>query len=549
MKHRKKKKGASLIIVLMVLAVAMIFSSVTLTTISKTTKANAQEKKSEDVLFSAESGLEYGIAWFNKNKTTGVISVPPTNGCTYDVKVEPDGSNYKIISKATINGKSKTVIATIEKTGGDGGSGGSNEEIVINVPVSLIVPTNDFLFYKDGSYEKSINKVGVNPLYHVEGIINYSTSNIYNIFKTNWGTNVEPTVVNTHGFDGKLDISFKNYSLTPFKYQTQVINIPSNTNNSDIVINNENFNQYFGSSNTIISNKKITIDADYRGEIDLSNKNIYAASIELKGYKNIKINNCQFIANDISLGDSGQLNFSNSSFVSKNLVVKGSDSRVFSNSKFYSDVISIEGSGIRDFINGTEITAKTFTVNVSNPAKFDNIKLSSESIAVGGSTERTFTNSKILANDFTLDVTNGSNFSNSEVTVGKFIINGSCDKLFDTAIIKANTFKIASSNKVTFNNVIIGANNFEISGSTDREFNNSAIISENINIDTTNNIYFKKSMVISNKIQYKANYLEFIPGTVSESKDIYTIALKYIITKEPTAPTPVKYELKSIKYE
>lgn len=128
MKHRKKKKGASLIIVLMVLAVAMIFSSVTLTTISKTTKANAQEKKSEDVLFSAESGLEYGIAWFNKNKTTGVISVPPTNGCTYDVKVEPDGSNYKIISKATINGKSKTVWVLASKaSGGDGNSGGSIE--------------------------------------------------------------------------------------------------------------------------------------------------------------------------------------------------------------------------------------------------------------------------------------------------------------------------------------------------------------------------------------------------------------------------------------
>ncbi|QLY79341.1 pilus assembly PilX N-terminal domain-containing protein [Clostridium intestinale] len=549
MKHRKKKKGASLIIVLMVLAVAMIFSSVTLTTISKTTKANAQEKKSEDVLFSAESGLEYGIAWFNKNKTTGVISVPPTNGCTYDVKVEPDGSNYKIISKATINGKSKTVIATIEKTGGDGGSGGGNEEVVINVPVSLIVPANDFLFYKNGGNEKSINNVGVDPLYHVEGVINYTTSRIYNIFKTNWGTNVEPTVVNTHSFDGKLDVGFKKYSLTPFKYQPQTINIPSNTNNSDIVINNENFNQYFGSSNTIISNKKITIDADYRGEIDLSNKNIYATSIELKGYKNIKINNCQFIANDISLGDSGQLNFSNSSFVSKNLVVKGSDSRIFSNSKLYSDVISIEGSGIRDFISGTEITAKTFMVNVSNPAKFDNIKLSSESITIGGSTERTFTNSKILANDFKLDVTNGSTFANSEVTAGNFVINGSCDKLFDTMVVKANTFKISSSNEVKFNNVAISTNNFEITGSTNRTFYNSAIISEYMNIYTSNNIYFNRSLVVSNKIKYMANYLEFIPGTASESKDIYTIALKYITTKEPTAPTPVKYELKSIKYE
>lgn len=549
MKKSNKKKGASLIIVLMVLAIAMILSSVTLTTISRTTKANASEKKSEDVLYAAESGLEYGIAWFNKNKTTGVIAVPPTNGCTYDVKVEQDGGNYKIISKATINGKSKTVIATIEKTGGDDGSGGGNEEVVINVPVSLIVPTNDFLFYKDGSYENSINKMGVDPKYHVEGIINYTTSNIYNIFKNNWGTNIEPTVVNTHSFNGKLDVGFKNYSLTPFKYQSQTINIPSNTINSDIVINNENFNQYFGSSNTIISNKKVTIDADYRGDIDLSNKNIYASSIELKGHKNISVNNCKFISDNIYLGDSGQLNFINSNFTSKNIVVRGSNYRLFNNSKLYSDVISIEGSGIRDFISGTEITAKTFMVNVSNPAKFDNIKLSSEIITIGGSTERTFTNSKILANDFTLDVTNGSTFGNSEVTVGNFVINGSCDKLFDTMVVKANTFKISSSNEVKFNDVAISTNNFEITGSTNRTFYNSAIISENMNIYTSNNIYFNRSLVVSNKIQYKANYLEFIPGTVSESDDIYTIALKYIITKEPTAPTPVKYELKSIKYE
>ncbi|WP_286904882.1 DUF7305 domain-containing protein [Clostridium sp. UBA1652] len=96
MKHRKKKKGASLIIVLMVLAVAMIFSSVTLTTISKTTKANAQEKKSEDVLFSAESGLEYGIAWFNKNKSGlgTYFNGKPTNSL---------GQKYNVIYSDNIN--------------------------------------------------------------------------------------------------------------------------------------------------------------------------------------------------------------------------------------------------------------------------------------------------------------------------------------------------------------------------------------------------------------------------------------------------------------
>lgn len=67
MRKSNKKKGASLIIVLMVLAVAMILSSVTLTTISKTTKANVDEKKSEDLLYSAESGLEYGIGVVKNN--------------------------------------------------------------------------------------------------------------------------------------------------------------------------------------------------------------------------------------------------------------------------------------------------------------------------------------------------------------------------------------------------------------------------------------------------------------------------------------------------
>lgn len=121
MKHRKKKKGASLIIVLMVLAVAMIFSSVTLTTISKTTKANASEKKSEDMLFSAESGLEYGIAWFNKNKSglgtyfngkptnSSVIYSDNINSLRVEVRVVEVISNKKYIIESIAGNKKVSV--------------------------------------------------------------------------------------------------------------------------------------------------------------------------------------------------------------------------------------------------------------------------------------------------------------------------------------------------------------------------------------------------------------------------------------------------------
>lgn len=148
MKHRKKKKGASLIIVLMVLAVAMIFSSVTLTTISKTTKANAQEKKSEDLLYAAESGLQYGVAYFNSKKNNIGLLTLNENVLTVD-KSEINNSNvvvkiseykdtskneegYEIRSEAISKediAKKRIAVIKIKKTktpvngGGDNGQG------------------------------------------------------------------------------------------------------------------------------------------------------------------------------------------------------------------------------------------------------------------------------------------------------------------------------------------------------------------------------------------------------------------------------------------
>lgn len=194
MKRASKKKGASLIIVLMVLAVAIIFSSVTLTTISRTTKLNFKEKKSEDVLFSAESGLEYGIAWFNKNKTSGTVVVPPINDCIFDVRVEPDGNNYKIISKATLGELSKTVSIRINKieTPATGGGG-----ITVGSPFGIIVPVlnNVRLSTED------------NKINDIRNILTYQEGNkIYNLFRTYWPK--EQVKTNTGQYNGTIKVNY-----------------------------------------------------------------------------------------------------------------------------------------------------------------------------------------------------------------------------------------------------------------------------------------------------------------------------------------------------
>lgn len=530
MKKRNKKKGASLILVLLVLAVAMIFSSVTISTISRTTKANVQEKKTEDTLYSAESGLEYAIAWFEKNKTTGVIAVPSVNGCTYDVKVVPDGSNYKIISKATIGGKSRTVTATIEKSGGE--IVGGKDDIVITLPVTLMVPGNNSIVYMDGNVERAINNKGINPRYDIRGILNYENGwSIYDIYKDNWGTNVMPTITNKYQGKDSIGIEYATYSLTPFSYITKYVNLPTPNVNGDIVINSSNISKYKDASGNIkvVTNGNVKIF--FSNNIELNNATIYANSIDI-------------------YGESSNVTFKNSLLVSKLIKTSGSQNRTFDNTKLYADEVKIEGNNNRYFYNGTEINTKTFTVNATNSVVFDKVKIDAESFNVDGSTDRVFTNSEIKVNNFTLNVTNGSNFNNSKLLVGKFIINGSCDKLFDNATITANTFKIASSNVVKFTNSMILSNNFEVTGSTNREFYNSVIISEYMNIESTNEIYFINNAVISKKIQYKANYIKFAITDPSKVEDIFDEAVLHIIVKgSPGEPTPIKYELKNIQYE
>jgi hypothetical protein len=116
MEKSNKKKGASLIIVLMVLAIAMILSSAALTTISRTTKANVKEKKSEDLLYSAESGLQYGILMF-KNKNDVFNKIERTiNNCLVNITSEKSGEDYKITSEAKQAERSRKVSVIIKKT-------------------------------------------------------------------------------------------------------------------------------------------------------------------------------------------------------------------------------------------------------------------------------------------------------------------------------------------------------------------------------------------------------------------------------------------------
>lgn len=596
MKHRKKKKGASLIIVLMVLAVAMIFSSVTLTTISKTTKANAQEKKSEDVLFSAESGLEYGIAWFNKNKTTGVISVPPTNGCTYDVKVEPDGSNYKIISKATINGKSKTVSVKVKKIETPGTGGGT---IKLDAPAGLIIPSNDKILYKNSNSTLTpiINQVP--PSFDLRKILNYkNNSKIYDLYKKDNYSGGKIVTTEYEKTEQKMDIKFKENSLTPFnyspKYSEQAITIPANGIDSDVEVTNESLKNYFNqSTNSLICKRVVTINAEWHGDINLNNVIIYADKIKIVGYSNLKITNSKLVANSIVFEGSKNRIFENSELISKEILMN-TEYTIFDECKLSSKKISINTSGYtrfknnelisseilinttaetildkvkidsskiditgnqKEFKNETEIVSKDFTVNTRGPATFSNINISSENFNIKGSTARSLNNCNVIANNFNIQSTDGFNCTNSSITSGSIDLSGSCNNVFGGTKITANKFKIVSSDNVIFDNTTLLLNLLDIQGSTDRKFINSTVASNIINVYTTDNVEFTNSITVCESISFNtSNNIKILPldiSRMSEFNDKFIKAQEQLIITGQSTPPTITYEIdnSSIKYE
>lgn len=276
MEKSNKKKGASLIIVLMVLAIAMILSSVTLTTISRTTKANAKEKKSEDLLYSAESGLQYGILTF-KSKNDVFTKIEKTiNNCLVTITSEKSGEDYKIISEAKQSERSRKVSVIIKKT--------SSEIKQIQTSIYGI----DKIYLKRG----------------VKGSIGTNSKN-FGAITLDWGFRIDGEVYIPQG--GNPDDIVKQpewsgarprikqvtkapeYPIPKFPdFPTGLQNkgnliLEGNENNPPFIFNGINGNEYYENV-TILSNRKLKINTvEGNNIIRIKNLNIDQGSIVING--------------------------------------------------------------------------------------------------------------------------------------------------------------------------------------------------------------------------------------------------------------------------
>lgn len=547
MKHRKKKKGASLIIVLMVLAVAMIFSSVTLTTISKTTKANAQEKKSEDVLFSAESGLEYGIAWFNKNKTTGVISVPPTNGCTYDVKVEPDGSNYKIISKATINGKSKTVSVKVNKIETPPTAGGG---LTIGSPFGVIVPTLSNM--KLPTTSDKINDIR-NALTYEDN------KNIYNLNKAYWPTNQTQTKIGLYTNPIEINYNKVNLSLVDINIGNKNINIngsklkvleQKNVSNNNITIYTvENGNGYniVNGVMSVDGDLKITSKNKQNIDQDLSkmgiNKIIVKGVVSIEADGDVKLNNFNIESNKFINYSKSNLSISNSTITCESEINSFNNATTyFNNINLLSRAIKIDsGSPVEvanSIITSDDLIINSNTTITINGTKIKSKKYSSTSSLNGGNGDTiNFTNkSEIISENFKL-ICNAVNIAGDSGGYTKIITNNfdaDCKNdnfIINKGMLMADVFTVVSNN-FSANNSGLLIKNINLNVRNITSLNQSSMISENANFYYANQVNINNSgldkTVFDSIINEMKKYLPGgagTPGTIEYKID--NTSLKY----------------------
>lgn len=463
MKRAGKKKGASLIIVLMVLAVAIIFSSVTLTTISRTTKLNFKEKKSEDVLFSAESGLEYGIAWFNKNKTSGTVVVPPINDCIFDVKVEPDGNNYKIISKATIGELSKTVSIRINKieTPATGGGG-----ITVGSPFGIIVPVlnNVRLSTED------------NKINDIRNVLTYQEGNkIYNLFRTYWPK--EQVITNTGQYNGTIKVNYHKVSL------------PS------IAIKIENTNVQFESS----TNKQLK-------QKNVSNNNTTIYTVENgTGYK--LMNGIMYVDGDLKI--TSEYNQSIDQDLSKmgikKIIVKG--------------IINIIASG-NVSLNNFNIEGKSFINNSQNSLNINSSYISClEEINTYSRSGLNITSSTLQSKNIKINEGNYINIDNTSINTEDLNLQSNSTLSVQNSLIKSTIINVNNQNEFKLISSTVNSENIIISTSTTIFMKSSKIESKKISSKNANNINLQDyTEIISEDIDFVCNAINIIGDTTNTNK-------------------------------
>lgn len=545
MKKSNKKKGASLIIVLMVLAIAMILSSVTLTTISRTTKANASEKKSEDLLYSAESGLQYGLAWFNKfsedktknlnmylnSKSTNeagqkydVIYTDIINSLNTEIKITEIVANkeYKLESTSNMaNGNKRTVSAKINMSIVEvPGEGGGDTDPFGGKNPALIVPALPNI---------SFNQGGNNNNYYIDNAFMYDKEQFYDYLKTVRQNSIQNfqypvpvylknpgIVIPTIGYTvPTVNVDFtKNYQRTGSGNGKRTVGRTIYEGSYEVGTEGEYTVYYYNGNLNIypIDNNNDNVDQD------LSKVKIYVlGTTTIRADKVININNMSLITNYLNVYSQNRgIEINNSNILTKNATIsaQGGDVNLL-NSKIIAENISIQNQNNRIKIYNSEIVAKN-DANIS-----------------ANNIDTTIEKTKINANN--VNITNQNQKINiigsSEIFSSKVVITTQNENIrVEDSKIQSLEIKTNSKNKKTiFINSSLLSNSMIIETEGGGEYTSSDIISGSIGVYLKNSSSnkFENSIVITKSLNF--------PNSIDGNETV-----KFIISDETAYKSSLK---------
>jgi hypothetical protein len=189
-----KRKGSALVLMLAVITLFIVLSVSVLTVSTSAFKSNIAYDRINQVRLLAESGVDQAIAQIKNSSNLAVpVITSADNVMTCNVTITantPVTGQYKIVSKASGGGYSKTLTVVYQKTGlGGAGGGGTPEQVadlvndyLLKNTVSLFVtsPTDTVFTWPPRNGNSANNEINIIGNMYFSGYnINFTPTEYY----------------------------------------------------------------------------------------------------------------------------------------------------------------------------------------------------------------------------------------------------------------------------------------------------------------------------------------------------------------------------------
>lgn len=565
MSNLKKRKGSSLIMVLVLLLVVATVGAVTTKTIIQTTKANTNEKKTGDIVFVVESGLEYGVSWFNQNHTDGIVLKNKTDivkGYDLSVKIEKAGADYKVVSEATtdntnkpVRSKSASVIIKVTTTpstqniapsnvGSTNTSNTNSGSVNIKTPMSIVT----------GSLGNITLPTSGSRTYNVKGVAGYNdNSNIYTLLRTYWPTT--PQQSQTGQYTDSINVNYNNINMnqvsigafsptTQFQPSADKEFQRQNIGGGTSIYKVEGGTGYTVTNDILYVDGNLSITPSGGGSVeqDLNQKNVVLnkpsmnfKKIVVKGDVNIITTQAVKLENfEVECGGSFKVRGNNTFTLSKSSIktkdeidFNNTSGSTISNTTLLSNNIKIHDSYIKSIENNVtanslsltstsgiemqknEIKAGDLIINNQNGLSVDQSKIETNNVNIITSTTINFKKTNIKATTkFNVKTNNDLNFiggsllNAGDVALNAISVNVSGDASSYSKITAKNFDVNCPGNTFVTNKAIITADKSTIKAN-EVKVDYSGILVKEQNFNVNFKVGMNKSVIISDKVDIK----------------------------------------------